>query len=189
MKEKIITTPDPVLRRKAEKVAKITDEVKKIISEMRQASLDWENDHPHEMSAAMAAPQLGHSKQIIIVRENSDDKDNATFIALINPTVIRTGGKILKDYEGCLSVPDVYGEISRPEKATIEAKLESGDEVRIKAEGQTARVLLHEIDHLKGILFIDHIKGQRKAFYRLDDKGKLQPLDYAEIENNKDLWG
>ena len=189
MKDQIRVVPDPVLRQKAEKVGEITDEVRQIIEEMRKASLDWERDHPHEMSAAMAAPQLGYSKQIVIVRENNDDKDDASFVALINPTVIRTSSKTKRDYEGCLSVPDIYGMIERPEKATIEATMENGDEVRIKATDGTARVLLHEIDHMNGVLFIDHIRGQKKAFYRLDDDGKLQQLDYSEVENNKSLWG
>jgi peptide deformylase len=188
MEKNIRTVPDPLLRQKAEKVREIDGEVKQIIEEMRKASIDWERDNPYEMSAAMAAPQLGHLKRIIVVRENNDDKDDTNFIALINPVVIRTGGKTVKDYEGCLSVPDIYGEIPRPDKVTVEAIMENGEEVRIKAMGGTARVLLHEIDHLNGVLFIDHIKGQKKAFFRLDDKGKLRPLEYEEVEKNKDLW-
>ena len=71
----------------------------------------------------------------------------------------------------------------------FKALLEDGSEVRIKADGFLARTLLHEIDHLNGILFIDHIKDQTDAFYQLDDKGDLVPLDYDEnIKDNKDLW-
>lgn len=186
---KIITTPDPRLRQKSARVRFVTDETREIIAKMIKASLDWEKDHPYELSAAMAAPQLGINQRIIIIRDDTDNKDNTSFTALIDPEVIKIEGKITKDYEGCLSVPFLYGLVSRPSKARIKATLEDGHEVRIKAEDQLARVLLHEIDHLDGILFIDHIRDDKKAFYRMNDKGDLEPVDYdKEIKNNKDLF-
>ena len=187
---KIITTPDPRLREKSEKVREINDEIRGIIADMRKLSLDWEKDHPYEMSAAMAAPQMGVMKRIIIVRDDMEDKKNASFTALINPEVIKAEGRIQKDYEGCLSVPTVYGMVPRPSKARIKAKLEDGTEVRIKATDELARILLHEIDHLDGVLFIDHIKGVKDAFYEMNDKGDLIPVDYNEkVANNQELWG
>lgn len=186
----IITTPDPRLREKSEKVGKIDEEVLGVINQMRQLSLDWEKEHPYELSAAMAAPQIGVLKRIIIVRDDMDDKKKSTYTALINPTVIKAEGKVTRDSEGCLSVPNYYGMVPRPHKVRIRAKLEDGTEVRIKATGELARTLLHEIDHLDGILFIDHIKDDRDAFYKMDDKGDLQPVDYdKEIAGNKMLWG
>lgn len=187
---KIITTPDARLREKSEKVRQIDDEILGIIAKMREISVDWEKDHPYELSAAMAAPQIGVNKRIIIVRDDMEDKKNADFTALINPEVIKAEGKIKKDYEGCLSVPTIYGMVPRPTKARIKAKLEDGSEVRIKATDELARILLHEIDHLDGILFIDHIKGVKDAFYEMDAKGNLIPVDYdTKIANNKKLWG
>lgn len=186
----IVTTPDPRLRQKCRKVNKITDEALEIIAEMRKASLDWEKSHPFELSAAMAAPQLGFDRRIIIVRDDLDDKKNKTFTALIDPEVIKTEGKITKDYEGCLSVPAIYGKVPRPYKVKIKALLEDGTPVRIKAEDSLARTLLHEIDHLNGVLFIDHIKDDPTAFYRMNDKGDLEPVDYdKEVKNNHTLWG
>ena len=185
----IITTPNPLLRKKSTKVDVIDDEIKDIIAKMNRESLEWEKDHPHELSAAMAAPQLGINRRIIIVRDDLDDKDNQHFTALINPEVIKTDGKIIRDFEGCLSVPEIYGRVPRPAKAKIKAKLEDGTEVRLKADGFLARTLLHEIDHLDGILFIDHIKNDKSAFYKLDESGDLKPLDYEQyIKNNKDLF-
>lgn len=185
----IIKTPDPRLRKKSTKVGAIDDEVKDIIAKMTENSLEWEANHPHELSAAMAAPQLGVNRRIIIVRDDLDDKSNNHFTALINPEVVRTEGKLIKDYEGCLSVPEIYGLVPRPGKAKIKAMLEDGTEVRIKAEGFLARTILHEIDHLNGILFIDHIKDEKDAFYRLNEKGDLVPLDYDKnIKDNKDLF-
>ena len=188
---KIITTPDARLREKSEKVRVIDDEILGVIEDMRKLSLDWEKAHPYELSAAMAAPQMGVLKRIIIIRDDMEDKKNATFTALINPEVIRADGKIIRDFEGCLSVPSIYGKVPRASKVRIKAKLEDGKEVRIKATGELARTLLHEIDHLDGILFIDHIKGKKDAFYRMDDEGELQPVeDYeGEIANNPKLWG
>lgn len=189
--KKIITTPDPRLRAKSAKVRQVTPEIKQIIADMTEASLDWEKKHPYELSAAMAAPQLGINQRIIIVRDDLDNKDINTFTALINPEIIRTEGKVVKDYEGCLSVPEIYGMVARPDKVKVKAILEDGTEVRLKAAGYLARTLQHEIDHLNGILFIDHIRDDADAFYRMNDKGDLEPVtDYeGEIKNNPDLWG
>ena len=188
---KIITTPDGRLREKSEKVRKIDDEIRGIIADMRKLSLDWEAEHPYELSAAMAAPQMGVLKRIIIIRDDMEDKKNASFTALINPEVIRAEGRIRKDYEGCLSVPSIYGMVPRATKVKVKAMLEDGTEVRIKATDELARTLLHEIDHLNGILFIDHIRDEKDAFYKMNDKGDLIPVeDYEkEIRNNDELWG
>ena len=187
---KIVTTPDPRLRAKSKKVNHITDETKQIIADMVAASLAWEKEHPFELSAAMAAPQLGYNQRIIIVRDDLEDKAHDSFTALIDPEVIKTEGKVEKDYEGCLSVPKLYGLVPRPAKARIKAKLIDGTEVRIKSTDGLTRTLLHEIDHLDGILFIDHIKDQPDAFFELDDKGELIPVDYAtHIKDNPALWG
>ena len=185
----IITTPDPRLRQPSRKVKHITDETHDIISQMVKLSLDWEKQHPYELSAAMAAPQMGINQRIIIVRDDMSDKSHDTFTALIDPEVIKTEGRVTYDQEGCLSVPFVYGNVPRPSKVRIKALLEDGTEVRLKATDALARVLLHEIDHLDGILFIDHIRDQRDAFFRMDDKGDLIPVDYdKEIKNNKELF-
>ncbi|MBR3386087.1 peptide deformylase [Candidatus Saccharibacteria bacterium] len=187
----IITTPDSRLREKSEKVGTIDKEVLDTIAAMRKLSLDWEKEHPYELSAAMAAPQMGVLKRIIIVRDDMEDKKNASFTALINPVVIKADGKIKRDFEGCLSVPTIYGKVPRPSKVRIKAKLEDGTEVRIKATDELARTLLHEIDHLDGVLFIDHIRGDSEAFYKMNDKGDLVPVDdyEKEIAGNAELWG
>ena len=188
---KIITTPDKRLREKSEKVRVIDEDILKIIADMRKLSLDWESKHPYELSAAMAAPQMGVNKRIIIIRDDMEDKKNASFTALINPEVIRAEGKIKTDYEGCLSVPSIYGMVPRATKVKVKAKLEDGTEVRIKATDELARTLLHEIDHLDGVLFIDHIRDKSDAFYKMNDKGDLVPVkDYEkEIRDNEKLWG
>lgn len=187
---KLITTPDPRLRQKSTKVHEITNDTQDLIADMIAASLAWEKEHPYEISAAMAAPQMGENQRIIIVRDDLDDKENRSFTALINPEVIRTSGKLIKEQEGCLSVPEIYGLVERPEKVKVKALLADGTEVRLKASGFLARTLMHEIDHLDGILFIDHIRDTPNAFYRMNDQGELIPVtDYeATIKNNPNLF-
>ena len=185
----VIVTPDPRLRQISTPVTEIDDEVREIIRQMTEASLAWEKEHEYELSAAIAAPQLGYNRRIILVREDLNEKSNNNFIALINPVVVKTEGRILRDYEGCLSVPTIYGKVPRPAKARIKAQREDGTEVKLKTEGFLTRTILHEIDHLDGILFIDHIRDKKDAFYKLDNKGDLVPVDYEKyIKNNKELW-
>ena len=186
---KIIESPDPRLRQKSQKVNYVTDEIKDVIQTMVDASLEWEKSHPHELSAAMAAPQLGINKRLIIIRDSMDDKANTSFTTLVDPEIIKQEGKIIEDFEGCLSVPFIYGKVPRYSKIRVKAKLEDGTEVRIKATDELARTLAHEIDHLDGILFIDRIKDKTDAFFELDKNGDLQPVDYeTRIKNNKQLF-
>ncbi len=188
-KEDIITLPNNHLRQKAERVHVITDEVQDVVKEMIEASLDWEKSHPHEISAALAAPQIDKMYKIIIVRSDLDDKNNQEFTALINPKVVKFEGDIVTDFEGCLSITSIYGKVPRYEKVRVKALDIHGNEVHIKAEGFLARVLQHEIDHTNGILFVDHIRDDKDAFYTLDDDGELQPLDYdKDIKDNETLW-
>lgn len=123
------------------------------------------------------------------MRSDFDDKGSRDFTALINPEIVKHEGTIVHDYEGCLSVSGVYGKVPRHSKIRIKALDQDGNEVRFKAEGFLARVIQHEIDHTNGVVFIDHIHGDTSAFYTLDEKGELQPLDYAtHIEHNETLW-
>lgn len=189
MKLHTITVPDPRLRQKSTKARKDDPEVIEAIKAMRSECLAWEAKHPHELSAAMAAPQLGVNKRVIIVRDDLEDKDNNHFTSLLNPEIIKTDGKIESDYEGCLSIPFIYAKVPRPDKVRVKAELEDGTPVRIKADGFLARTLQHEIDHLEGVLFIDHIKDDPEAFAHMNDKGELDPIDYEkDVKNNPELW-
>ena len=188
-KEDIITLPNSHLREKSAKVHVITDDIVRLIDNMTVASLDWEDSRPHEISAALAAVQIDAMQKVIIVRSDFEDKATRHFTALLNPEIVKFEGTIVSDYEGCLSVNKVYGMVPRHTKIRVRALDLNGDEVRFKAEGFLARVIQHEIDHTNGILFIDHIKDQHDAFYTLDEKGELQPLNYDDhIHNNRILW-
>lgn len=188
-KDDIITLPIDHLRQKSAKVHVITDETRQVIEDMTSAALDWEDSRPHEISAALAAVQVDHLERIIIVRSDFDEKEVRDFTVLINPEIVKYEGEITEDYEGCLSVSNIYGKVPRYNKIRIRALDEDGNEVRFKAEGFLARVIQHEVDHTNGIVFIDHIRDQTDAFYELDEKGELQPLDYDKyIKSNHILW-
>ena len=188
-KDDIITLPNPHLREKSARVQTINEDVVALVDGMTAAAIDWENSRPHEISAALAAIQMDHLVRVVIVRSDFDDKDEKGFTALINPEIVKYEGALVSDYEGCLSVRDVYGKVPRYTKIRVKAVDVQGNEVRFKAEGFLARVIQHEIDHTMGIVFIDHIKDQTEAFYTLDEKGELQPLDYdLHVKNNSVLW-
>lgn len=188
-KEAIITLPDKRLRQKSEKVHVITDDILQLIDYLKAVALDWEDSRPHEASAAISAVQIGVMKKVIIVRDDFDDKKNRNFTALINPEIVKAEGEVVEDYEGCLSVPDVYGKVPRNSKIRVKAIDVDGNEVRFKSEGFLARILQHEIDHTNGIPFIDRIGEVEDAYFKLDDKGELQSLSYEkDIKKNSILW-
>lgn len=156
---------------------------------MQDATLDWEDSRDHEIGVALAAVQVDILYRIVVIRNNFDDKDDRTFAVFINPQITKYEGSIEEDFEGCLSIRDVYGKVPRHTKVRVKAIGLDGQEVRATAEGFLARVFQHEIDHTNGIVFIDHIKDTPEAFYRLTDKGHLKKLDYdAEIKDNDSLW-
>lgn len=177
-KEDIITLPNQHLRQKSKKVHVITDEIHELVKEMTDASLDWEDSRPHEISAALAAIQIDQPLRVVIIRSDFEDKAAREFTVLINPEIVKYEGHIVSDYEGCLSVRKVYGKVPRHSKVRVRALDLDGKQIRFKADGFLARVIQHEIDHTNGIVFVDHIKHDKDAFYTLDEKGELQPLDY-----------
>lgn len=184
----IITLPDESLRSKSTKVSSFDEKLLNLVKGMEAATLDWEDHREHELGVALAAVQVNKLQKVVIIRNDFENKDDRTFLTLVNPKIIRTEGEQSLDYEGCLSVPDLYGLVPRFEKVKIKAQRLNGEEFRLVADGFLARVLQHEIDHTHGIMFIDHIKEQREAFYRLDDDGKLQSIEYEEVQSNHLLW-
>lgn len=177
-KEDIIILPNTHLREKSKKVHVITDEVRTLVDDMVSASLDWEDSRPHEISAALAAIQIDQPLRVVIIRSDFEDKNARDFTVLVNPEIVKYEGKIVADYEGCLSVRKVYGKVPRHPKIRVRALDLNGKQIRFKAEGFLARVIQHEVDHTNGIVFVDHIQHDKEAFYKLDEKGELQPLDY-----------
>lgn len=189
-KDDIITLPHPSLRTKSQRVGYISDEVRDIITGMQAATLDWEASRAHEVGVALAAVQVNKLLRIVVVRNNYDDKTDHRFTVFINPEITKYEGGQVEDYEGCLSIRDIYGKVPRYERVKVKALDADGQPFRVTAEGFLARILQHEIDHTNGIVFIDHIKDDPEAFYRLTEDGQIEQLEYAaHVAGNTDLWG
>lgn len=180
-KDLIIALPNSSLRKRSTRIGVLSDEVKRVIKDMELATLDWEASRPHELGVALAAVQIDKLLRIVIIRNNFDDKEDKTFSVFINPEITKLEGTIEEDFEGCLSVTDLYGKVPRHTKIRLRATDEQGREVRLRAEGFLARVFQHEIDHINGRVFIDHIESNPEAFYKLKGDGKLEKLDYEQV--------
>lgn len=188
-KDDIIALPNPHLRQKSQRVGIVTDEIKQIVDEMQDATIDWDQSREHEVGVALAAVHIDRLYKIVIVRNNFDDKNDRTFTVYINPEIVKHEGEVTEDFEGCLSVPNIYGKVQRHSKVRVKARDLDGKEFRVTAEGFMARIFQHEIDHTNGTVFIDHIKDKPEAFYRLSDEGKLEELDYdKDVAQNSLLW-
>jgi peptide deformylase len=181
-KDSIIVLPNKNLRQKSQRVPVITPEVREVIRQMVDATVDWEDSREHEVGVALAAIQIDQPYRIIIVRDDFENKEDKSFHIFINPEVVKLEGDLQEDYEGCLSVTDVYGKVPRYNKIRLRALDENGQPVRVKASGFLARIFQHEIDHTNGVMFVDHIKDKQDAFYKLTPEGKLEPLPYAQVK-------
>ncbi len=138
--------PDPILKQKAKRVRVIGDSVRKLVSDMLETM--------HSASGVgLAAPQLGTLLRVIVIGMPEEGD-----IVLINPEVVRRKGERLVN-EGCLSVPGYIGEIKRAESVRVKGRDQYGKEIRIKADELLAQALEHEIDHLNGVLYIDHLES------------------------------
>jgi peptide deformylase len=184
-KDSIIVLPNKNLRQKSKRVAVITPEVRQVIKDMVAATVDWEDSREHEVGVALAAIQIDQPYRIIIVRNDFENKQDKNFTVFINPEIVKLEGELEEDYEGCLSVADIYGKVPRYTKARLRALDENGDPIRVKVSGFLARVFQHEIDHTNGIMFIDHIKNKKDAFYKLTDDGKLKQLNHETIQKEQ----
>ena len=133
----------PVLRQHSLEVKTVDDEVRRLVEDMFET-----------MDAAkgigLAANQVGVSRRVAVV-----DVDGDRF-AMIDPQIIETEGRAVAE-EGCLSIPDIYGDVTRPDRIVVEAMDSAGNRYRKEAIGLKARAIQHEIDHLDGILFLDHL--------------------------------
>jgi peptide deformylase len=188
-KDDIISLPNPHLRQKSQRVGVVTPEIKRIIDDMTAATLDWDASREHEVGVALAAVQIDQLYRIIIVREDYNDKKNRNFTVFINPEITKHEGEVVSDFEGCLSVPNIYGKVPRHTKVRVKALNIDGRQFRVTATGFLARIFQHEIDHTHGKMFIDHIRDDPEAFFRLGDDGKLTELNYEQdIKDDAELW-
>lgn len=147
------------------------------IAEVAGVIQDLEDTWPTVAAHGIAAPQIGVSKRLFIYKPREAAEDDLP-IVLANPKVIRASGEI-KDYDGCLSVPGIYGQTRRAAQIEITALTTAGETVRLKFEGFTARIIQHEMDHLDGVLFIDRL-DTLDDLYRLEDVPREEAGEDAE---------
>ena len=162
----------PVLRQRSAEVGQVDDQVRRLVDDMFET-----------MDAAkgvgLAANQVGIARRVAVV-----DADGERF-AMINPVIIETEGRATAE-EGCLSIPEIYGDVTRPDRVVIEAQDREGTLYRMDASGLKARAIQHEIDHLDGILFLDHLSLIKRQMLlakwrreRKDDSGYTKEVQAA----------
>lgn len=160
-----------LLRKKSAAVKRIDSPTKRLIQDLKDTLLD-------NPGAGLAAPQIGVHQQVIVVRFGQDDGEMEPPIALVNPVIVRAG-EPAKGFDGCLSIPNLFSwETLRPEWLEFRAMNEQGKFFSLTVDGIDARLVHHEIDHLDGVLFIDHVK-RMSDLYRLietEDGEKLVQL-------------
>ncbi len=155
--QRIVKYGTSVLREVAEPVDEITDEVRQLASKMLEILYKAEG-------VGLAAPQIGISKRIVVI-DISPNNPTAKPMVLINPEIIKSEGQAEAE-EGCLSVPEIRGGVKRAEKVTVEALDLNGNKISIEAQELLARVLQHEIDHLNGKFFVDHLSRLKQQLIR-----------------------
>jgi len=146
----IVTYPEEVLRNKAEPIVEIDQEIRDLADKMTEVMFRAEG-------VGLAAPQVGVGKRLIVV--NLDDE----FHILINPELVERSDEEETSEEGCLSVPGPEAPVSRSRKIVVRGKDLEGNEVELSREGLAARVFQHEIDHVNGKLFIDHLSDAERS--------------------------
>jgi len=182
MIKKIVTIPNKILRMKSKRIGFVDDSIRKLAEDMIETTINW--DHDSEFGAALAAIQIGEPLKLTVVRNDFDDPKNQEFTTLVNPEIVKSSVERVNDIEGCLSVPGIYGRVSRPLKVKIKAQDENGDPIRLSLEGFPARVLQHEIDHMNGIIFLDHIDDSSQLF-NIDKNGSLMPISQGKKDEIK----
>ena len=160
---------DPVLRKRAEPVQKITEAETKLAEEMLMTLYATGN------GIGLAATQVGILKQFLIVDLSENEDDGIEPLFLFNPEILSAEGESVAE-EGCLSIPDLRADVRRPEKIVVKTMNLRSKEIQFEADGLLARVLQHEIDHLNGTLFIDRISGLKRQLLR----GELKKLHQAD---------
>lgn len=143
---------DPVLRQKAEPVASIDDDVRRLVKDMFDTMYEADG-------VGLAAPQVGVGHRVIVIDPREQDVKP---LGLVNPVILAAGDEAERGEEGCLSIPGLKDIVERPASVVVEALDVDGQPVRIEAEGLLARVLQHEVDHLDGILFIDRVSPLKR---------------------------
>tara|TARA_B100000700_G_C14895926_1_gene785012 strand:- start:18 stop:542 length:525 start_codon:yes stop_codon:yes gene_type:complete len=153
-KRRILTIPDPILRKKSASVDKVDKDIQKLMSDMLETMYD-------APGIGLAAIQIGVPKRVVVmdISKESNKKEPMYFV---NPEIVWKSDLKATYEEGCLSIPNQFAKIERPESCNVRYLNYDGTEKEIKAKGLLATCLQHEIDHLNGVLFIDYLSKLKK---------------------------
>jgi peptide deformylase len=154
---------DRALRKPAKRIAKVDDKIKHLIKQMLQTMYTSDG-------IGLAAPQVGVDKQLIVIDCEPHNPESQPLV-LINPQIIDSSSQLCSSEEGCLSIPGVYLEVTRPDTIEVSFKNEQGKPTRIKASDLLARVIQHEMDHLNGVMFVDRVENNLALTEELNKKG------------------
>ena len=155
MLRKILTEPDPILRKKCEPLEKVDEETKKLMDDMLETMY-------HAKGIGLAAIQIGVPKRIIVM-DLSKEEEKKEPRYFVNPVIKNKNLNLSKYLEGCLSIPDQFAEVDRPSTCEVEYLDYNGNKKLLKTDGLLATCIQHEMDHLEGILFIDHLSKLKKS--------------------------
>jgi peptide deformylase len=156
----IVTYPDPRLRQTCLEVDEVTPEIRKLISDMAETMYE-------APGIGLAAPQVGSPYRIAVidVGDDEDEGRQARLFVFINPEIVKREGKVDSE-EGCLSIPSIRESITRSDTVTVQALDQNGTPFTLEATGILAICLQHEIDHLNGVLFIDHLSRLKRQLIK-----------------------
>ncbi len=154
---------DRVLRQPAKRVAKVDDSLRQLIRDMLQTMYS-------EDGIGLAAPQVGINKQLLVIDVNFEEAETPPLV-MINPVIKSVSPTIDVDQEGCLSIPGVFLDVKRPVEVEVAYKDENGRPQRLKATDLLARAILHEMDHLNGVLFVDRVENKVALVQELKKQG------------------
>lgn len=152
---KVLTEPDPRLHRKAQPVAQVDGEIRQLMDDM------VETMHAED-GVGLAAIQVGVEKRVVVINVDSTADDPGTTYKMANPEIIWIAENKVDSQEGCLSVPDVWAPVKRATKVRVTYLDENNQSQQLEAEGLLAYCIQHEIDHLNGVLFIEHLSRLKR---------------------------
>lgn len=155
---KIREYPDPILRRETKQITAFDEKLQKLAADMADTMFD-------APGVGLAAPQIGEALKFIVVDTAKQTGKEKSYLAMVNPVITHAEGKQV-DEEGCLSVPELTSNVQRFKKITVSYQDLQGNPQEMTVEDRFAVVLQHEIDHINGILFLDHLSSLKRALYK-----------------------
>lgn len=150
----IITLPDPLLKKVSEPVEQVDDELRQLMDDMLETMYA-------APGVGLAAIQVAVPRRLIVMDTARDDEEKRPF-CMVNPEIVELSDELRLHEEGCLSIPEVYAEVERPAGCRVQFINREGNRQELEAEGILSTVIQHEVDHLNGVLFIDHISRLKR---------------------------